>query len=229
MGYLVTGALMALIVGIFLLAFLNASPRAIADVIRKIGPLLMIAAGGILLFIGRSGIAVPLIMLGLAWWSRARSASRIRSGGSGQTSTVRSAWLEMKLDHESGDLDGLILTGSREGEYLSLLSDEQLFELYAELSDDGESAALLEAYLDRRDPTWREHSESGSGTRDREPARSGPMTKEEAYQVLGIEPGASSADIRQAHRRLIKRVHPDSGGSTFLAARINEAKETLLN
>ncbi len=145
-----------------------------------------------------------------------------------KTSTVRSAWLEMKLDHDTGDLDGLILTGTHEGKILSRLEEAELLALYQNLGDDGDSAALLEAYLDRRIPKWREHVEPGNATGERRSFSSGAMSKEEAYQVLGLGAGVGPEEIRLAHRRLMKAVHPDSGGSTFLAARINEAKQTLL-
>ena len=64
------------------------------------------------------------------------------------------------------------------------------------------------------------------GTPGRRP--SGAMSREEAYEVLGLQPGAAEADIRDAHRRLMRGAHPDAGGSDWLAARINQARDVLL-
>lgn len=206
--------------------FVNSSAAAIANSVRLIGPLLLVIAGLTLTYFGRAGAGLPLLMVGGVMLARNRSV--LTSPGSTQKSTVRSAWLEMQLDHETGDLDGEVLTGSHEGKKLSTMDKDTLIDLYGDLSGDSESAALMEAYLDRRAPGWRETTHTNGDRVAGEPSRSGPMTKEEAYQVLGLSPGAGPKEIVSAHRRLMKAVHPDSGGSTFLAARINEAKDTLL-
>ncbi len=69
----------------------------------------------------------------------------------------------------------------------------------------------------------RQHRAGGDG------ANPGPdMTREEAYAVLGLDPGADEAAILEAHKRLIKRLHPDGGGSSALAAKVNRARQVLL-
>ena len=89
----------------------------------------------------------------------------------------------------------------------------------------------MEAYLDWRLPDWRERrSTAGEGAKSGRRRANGAkrMGAEEAYAVLGLGPNASEEEIRQAHRRLMMKMHPDQGGSNYLAARINEAKEVLL-
>jgi DnaJ-class molecular chaperone len=85
----------------------------------------------------------------------------------------------------------------------------------------------LVAYLDRRDPRWSEYAQDDTAAR-RSRAGNGKMSEQEAYQILGLQAGASADAISRAHRTLMKKLHPDQGGSTYLAARINEAKEILL-
>ena len=92
---------------------------------------------------------------------------------------------------------------------------------------DADSRDLLAAYLDRREPSWREYAQRDAGAGAR-PAGFSKMTEEEAYQILGLQPGASMEEISRAHRSLIKKLYPDQGGTTYLAARINEAKDVLL-
>ena len=94
---------------------------------------------------------------------------------------------------------------------------------------DPDSRALLAAYLDRREPGWREHAQDGAKAgHGSGAARDSRMTEEQAYQVLGVPPGSDAGEIKRAHRGLMKKLHPDQGGSTYLAAQINEAKEVLL-
>jgi DnaJ-domain-containing protein 1 len=112
---------------------------------------------------------------------------------------------------------------------LSKLSQAELVALYKELAGDLESRQLLEAYLDSRFPIWRKNAQPNLGKGLGGTPGSGPMTKEEAYKILGLEAGAAAADVREAHRRLMQRLHPDVGGSSFLAARINKAKDVLLS
>ena len=138
---------------------------------------------------------------------------------------MRSAFVEMELDHDSGAMRGRILAGPHEGASLDALDLTTLLGLLPRSTQ--ESRALLAAYLDRREPGWREHAQGGAAAGNGA-ARSGKMTEEEAYQILGVQPGASAEEIGRAHRSLMKKLHPDQGGSTYLAAQINEAKEVLL-
>jgi hypothetical protein len=145
----------------------------------------------------------------------------------GQVSRVRSAFVEMELDHDTGTMRGRILAGRHEGAALDALDVATLAGFLPDI--DEESRSLLMAYLDRREPLWRENAQAdataGSSRRGRS---TGKMTEEEAYQILGVQPGASAKDIGLAHRSLMKKLHPDQGGSTYLAARVNEAKDVLL-
>jgi DnaJ-domain-containing protein 1 len=147
----------------------------------------------------------------------------------GQSSEVRSPMLAMELDHDTNTLRGKVLAGRFAGRSLDELQQRELMTLFAELATDRDGRLLLEAYLDRRAPGWREDFQEDAAARPGEGARGRPaMTKEEAYQILGVEPGAARDDIRRAHRTLMKKLHPDQGGSTYLAARVNEARDLLL-
>jgi len=199
-----------------------------AAFLRNAGPLILMVVGGILTFARRGVIGMPLIFIGLSWWRRNRS-TRPASYSGGQKSTVRSANIEMELDHDTGEIDGKVLSGRMTGALLSSLAEEELLSFYQEICSDAESAALLESFLDRYHPSWRESIDPDSFRKqDGTPGFEG-MSKQEAYQILGIEPGASQQEIHQAWRRLIKGVHPDHGGSAFLTAKINTAKDVLLD
>ena len=147
-------------------------------------------------------------------------------GGSAQRSSIRTRFLDMTLDHASGEMDGLILEGPMQGRRLSELDLEPLLDLLVLCrSEDAQSAAVLEAYLDRiQGDDWRERARGETSA----PPPAGAMTREEALAILGLETGAGEDEIRGAHRRLMQRFHPDRGGSDYLAAKINEAKRLLL-
>lgn len=146
---------------------------------------------------------------------------------SGQTSTVESRYLRMTLNHDSGDIDGEVLAGQFAGKKLNQLELDALLQLLNECQDDAESVALLQAYLDRvHGDTWQQ--QAGEQGRRQTAGPSGEMSRDEALQVLGLSDGASKDEIVEAHRRLMQKLHPDRGGSSYLAAVINQAKDTLL-
>ncbi len=220
-------ALLILLAGAFVMLLLRTDAQKLANMIRMSLPAVLAVFGIVLSLLGRVGLGVGLIALAFGMYTRARSRMRAMPSQN-QKSRVRTAALEMELDLDSGAMNGLVLAGTHEGRMLGDMKSEELFSLRRELESDPESVQVLEAYLDRRIPGWRDdfdmHPDEGLGAA---PA-SGSMTKEEAYEILGLVAGASEAEIREAHRSLMKRVHPDAGGSVFLAARINEAKDILL-
>lgn len=210
--------------------FAKADTRKLVRVLRPVG-----GAGALALavFLGVRGelvVAVPLGFAGLSllgWLPFGPAGFGQRTSKTPrQVSRVRSAFLEMELDHDTGAMRGRILAGPHEGVPLEALDVTTLVSLLAGIDD--ESRALLAAYLDRREPNWRENAQSDAAAGQGPPLRSGKMTQEEAYQILGLQPGASAAEIGHAHRTLMKKLHPDQGGSTYLAARVNEAKDILL-
>ena len=149
----------------------------------------------------------------------------------GQKSGVRTDFIEMVLDHDSGSMEGRCLKGRFAGRAFASLQEAELLRLLDEIGGaDSQGAALLEAYLDRRCKGWRERRSAGaSKEKAREPRdANGGMSRKEAYEVLDLKPGAGGDAIRAAHRRLMMKLHPDRGGSTYLASRINEAKDVLL-
>lgn len=95
-------------------------------------------------------------------------------------------------------------------------------------SDDPETvrraAAILEAYVNKT--SLMALRDERQGRRDEDEHR---MSRGEALEVLGLEPGADEAGIRAAHKRLLRLVHPDHGGSAYLAKRVYQARDTLLD
>ena len=209
--------------------FLRADPQRLASSMRTLGPVLLALVGVAVLVVGREAIAGVILAAAFAWYGSVRTKRQTATPAPGKRSTVRTAALEMELDHDTGGLEGLVLAGRHEGKMLGAMGLAELQQLYRELPGDPESRQLLETYLDGRFPVWRKDAETNGGEGLGVAPGSGAMTKEEAYKVLGLEAGAAAADVRKAHRRLMQRLHPDIGGTSFLAARINEAKDVLLS
>ena len=209
----------------------TATPQQVRGGMKGAGGLAMLAGAALLAARGQVSIAVPLGMAGMAMlgWIPGLPASWTQRWNKtpGQVSRVRTAFVEMELSHDTGEMQGRILAGPYEGTTLDALNVPTLVRLLGDI--DPESQALLAAYLDRREPRWRENADvGGAAGSGGAPPGGGPMTAEEAYQVLGLEPGAGVDDITRAHRNLMKKLHPDHGGSTYLAARVNQAKDVLL-
>ena len=175
---------------------------------------------------GRWGLAAVAFIATLAFLRSLLSAWRSSRdfGGSGNETTTETSFLKMRLDHDSGEMDGVVLKGKFKDVVLSLLELSQLFELRQEIEfADFQSVSLIDAYLDTRFADWR----GAAGESETSPIGQ-PMTEEYALKILGLDPGAGLDEIKHAHRKLMSKVHPDRGGSDHLAAQVNAAKELLL-
>lgn len=139
------------------------------------------------------------------------------------TSEIHSKYIHMVLFHDTGMMDGTVLSGSCKDLKLSQMELTQLIDLLAEIRDDADSSNLLAAYLDREHEGWQSDHQSRPP-----PVENGDMAEDQALDILGLDAGAGRDDIIQAHRRMMQKIHPDRGGSTYLAAKINAAKDFLL-
>jgi len=240
--------LLQLFLGLLVLALLlvsaqyyvNANPARLAQGVRAFIAGFSALAGTGLLFAGRFGLA--LITLGatvLAVQAMRRHAGGIGSfggsagtpGGGGRSSEVTTDTLRMQLDHATGELEGEVLRGPFAGRLLDSLGLSDLLDLLAHCQrEDPRSVPLLETYLDRRHGDWRAHAgaDAGAGQDNGGSAPAGSMDEATALSVLGLEPGAGEEEIKAAHRRLMTKLHPDHGGSSYLAAQLNQAKDYLL-
>jgi hypothetical protein len=218
-------------------AYTRASPAALAQLIKKAGGAGAIAAGLFFILRGRIDIGFALVAFG-SWLVGTFSRGVRRFGsptGSGGVSRVRSAMIEMELDHASGAIRGAILAGKDEGKRLDALTRSALMDIYRHCRTvDPDGARLLEVYFDRRFSGWRQTGDGRRDARGGDPGgvgpnrRGGTISEDEAYEILGLKKGAARQDIARAHRDLMKKLHPDHGGTTDLAARVNEAKDVLM-
>ncbi|NRB20221.1 MAG: DnaJ domain-containing protein [Rhodobacteraceae bacterium] len=191
----------------------------------------LIAAGIWLFFFRVVALAIPLLILGtilLLPRNATMDNATMGRGSTARTSRVRSAHLEMTLDHETGNIDGRILTGKRQGQVLSDLTLHELLRYHAEVQTDQETVKLFETFLDSAHPDWRDQMDESAARGEKTSPLSRQLSRDEAYRLLGLELESSEKDIREAYHRLIMRVHPDSGGSAALTAQITEARDRLL-
>jgi hypothetical protein len=224
-----------LVLGLALVAirlFNQANPAALARHMRIAGAVAALASAIFLMARGAIVYAFPLAAIG--WWLLGGqgmgswgSLGAPHRGPSAQSSRVVTEHLEMELDHASGAMRGRVLKGFFAGRSIEDMKPVELAHLWQDCRySDPASAQLVEAFLDRIHPSWREDMARTEHEHPRGP--DGRMTVEEALDILGLAPGADETAIRQAHRELMLKLHPDRGGSTYLAAKINEAKDTLL-
>lgn len=213
--------------------FVRANPALLAYRLQRILGYALVALAFMSLMAGR---IVPAGILGAAGvallrWQGFAAAAGGGPTPQGNTSQVDTEWLAMTLDHASGGLDGTVRKGRHAGRRLGELTMDQVIEVLRDCQgQDAQSVTLLETYLDRiHGMEWRNaapgQDEAASGAA---PSSGGGMTREEALSVLGLKPGATDAEIKDAHRRLMQKLHPDHGGSDYLAAKLNLAKDFLL-
>ena len=232
MQYLILG-LVVLWLGLAALkGFTRANPADMARHMRSSGGTVALIGAAILAIRGMANYALPMAILGLwlLWGKGATGWRGFPRGGQaspGQSSRIVTDHLEMELDHDSGAMHGQVLRGLFAGRRLESLKPVEVALLWQDCRfTDPQSAQLLEAYLDRIHPTWRD--DVSRGERSMSGGPDGRMPESEAWAILGLAPGADEEAIRKAHRELMLKLHPDRGGSTYLAAKINEAKDVLL-
>ncbi len=225
MQFLLLGLALLALVLIAVHGFTGANPGKLAVQLKRAAGVIALAVAGLLALRGGIGYAAPVGLFGIWLLFGSGSLPRTRKSG-GQTSQVTTDFLEMELDHDTGEIRGRVIRGLFEGRRIETLEAAELALLWQDArADDPRSAQLIEAYLDRAYPKWREDMARGEREMN---GPDGRMTVAEAYEILGLRHGASRDEVRRAHRELIVKLHPDRGGSTYLASKINEAKEVLL-
>lgn len=211
----------------------TAAPRALGEtaVIAAVVSVAILVWAGRLADIWLLYISpLPAAFIGYALWERFGPGNGARQS----KSRIRTLYLKMVLDHDAGLFDGEAIKGAYRGTVLSTMTLEELRLLQVEISSDPDSVNILNAYLDhahahagaRRGESAGADANANGRQSDRQ--ANGAMSEEEAWNLLGLSRGASVEDIKASHRRLIKQVHPDHGGTDYLAHKITEAKNLLL-
>lgn len=211
-----------------------ASAKRAGLILALFGLVLLVVTGRLNVLIAAGAAALPFLKRGfmlLRYLPMLHGlfggvAKAANLGGQGNPfSTLETRFLRASLDISSGSLDGEVLEGAFEGQFLSKMTLDNLLALLTTCNkEDPRSAALLCAYLDRHHRGWQQGGRAGPS----QPSSDHTMSPVEAFDILGIDAGTNEEGIRQAHRQLIHKLHPDRGGSTYLATKINQAKDCLL-
>lgn len=230
LGYFIIGIalLVALILGANAIA--NADPKKLLRTARITLAIILGALAAFFAYTGRFHFAPPLAAAAI-FLLRRRPLFSASQPSSGQQSDVKTDWLHATLDHDSGSMDAEILQGKFAGRKLSDLSYSGLSELNAELQDDEQSAVILDTFMDRNFSDHQESNQSKARDGDSQWSNSNDqngMSKAEAFEILELKPGATIKEIKNAHKKLMKKFHPDHNGSAYMAAKINQAKDILL-
>lgn len=229
MLYLVLGTVALLAWVSIVRAYANANPAVLARYLKTAAGSLALAVAALLTLRGGIVVAAPIAALG-SWLIWGRTQLPWLGGGSASannSSRVKTEYLDVELDHVTGEIRGRVLKGMFAGRAFTSLRPVDLALLWQDCRFvDPPSAQIIEAWLDRTHPTWRE--DLARGEREMGSGPDGRMSRAEAFEILGLQPDASEDDIRRSHRDLILKLHPDRGGSTYLAAKINEAKDVAL-
>lgn len=173
---------------------------------------------------------VHLLLRLLPLWQMFKGKTRTAYGASGgeESSSINTRFLKMSLQHDSGDMDGEVLEGEFKGAKLSAMAIDELLELAQECHRDADSLQVLEAYLDRSHAQWRANAGAQQGQASSSGVSETVLDRGTALDILGLQQDATQDDIVQAHRRLMQKMHPDRGGSDYLAKKINAARDFLL-
>lgn len=230
------------LVGLYFVArwFVSAQPSQILRAMRWTGAFLLVAGLIAIVLSGRWNFIWALLFPALPFLMRLGAINAMRRNArgpqAGQSSQVETRFLRMTLDHDTGDMDGEVREGPLAGRMLSALKLGEMIELWRLCAvEDEQSRSVLESYMDRHHPDWRDVAggDAASGARDDAGGRASPwtqtgMSETEAREILGVDENASESDIEAAYRNEMKRAHPDQGGSDWMAAKVNQAKDTLL-
>ncbi len=229
MGQLIFGCVVLFCLWPFLKPGMLSKTPFLDTLIRSGGSFLAFALGVLLLTRGVWGVGIPFLILAAAmrgWLPKLSDGSA--SGLAGRVAHVRTLDLVVTLDGARQPVEGQVIRGRFAGRQLSTMHAAELMALRQEIAADFVGRSILEAYLDRRLSGWREHFKDDANAGRRSGGSADVMSKQEAYEILGVKPGATTEEIRRAHRSLMKKIHPDKGGTTQMAARVNRARDVLL-